>query len=88
MAVVATSNAECSSLYVLPQLSEESDLICVNCLHMKDQLEKVLFELKTAVLIIEILQKERELYKMEESKSSHQTLKQRYNYRMHCLTVY
>jgi hypothetical protein len=40
---------------------------------MKDQLEKVLFELKSAELIIEILQKERELNKVEESKSSHQT---------------
>jgi hypothetical protein len=67
MAAVATSKAECSSLYVLPQLSEESDFICANCLHMKDQFEKVLFELKSAQIIIEILQEERELNKMEES---------------------
>jgi hypothetical protein len=39
---------------------------------MKDQLEQVLFELKSAELIIEILQKERELYKMEEGRSLHQ----------------
>jgi hypothetical protein len=39
---------------------------------MKDKLEKVLFELKSAELIIEILQKERELYKMEEGRSLHQ----------------
>jgi predicted DsbA family dithiol-disulfide isomerase len=67
-----TGNAECGSVYILPQLSEESDFICVNCLHLKDQLEKVLFEFKSAELIIEILQKERELYKMEEGRSSHQ----------------
>jgi predicted DsbA family dithiol-disulfide isomerase len=72
MAAVATGNAECGSLYILPQLSEESDFICVNCLHMKDQLEKVLFKLKSAELIIEILQKERELNKMEEGRPSHQ----------------
>jgi hypothetical protein len=35
---------------------------------MKDQLEEVLFELKSAELVIEILQKERELYKMEEGR--------------------